>query len=47
MAVLGATYVIPSTGSGCTTPVDFGSSGRFEEVYREGSLVIYHLSSTP
>jgi hypothetical protein len=47
MAVLGATYIIPSAGSGCAAPVDFGSSGRFEEVYREGSLVIYHLSSAP
>jgi hypothetical protein len=47
MAELGASYVIPTGGSGCAEPVDFGSSDRFEEAYRDGSLVIYRLSSAP
>jgi hypothetical protein len=47
MVELGATYVFPTGGSDCAEPVDFGASDRFEEAYRDGSLVIYHLSSAP
>jgi hypothetical protein len=47
MAALGATYVLPSAGSTCRAPVDYGASDRFEEAYRQGSLVIYRLSSAP
>jgi hypothetical protein len=47
MTELGATYVFPAAGSACAAPVDFGASDQFEEAYREGSLVIYRLSSAP
>jgi hypothetical protein len=47
MRVLSASYVIPSGGPTCKAPVDFAASDRFEEVYRSGNVVIYHLSSDP
>jgi hypothetical protein len=47
MTELGASYVFPTAGADCAEPVDFGASDRFEEAYREGSLVIYRLSSAP
>jgi hypothetical protein len=47
MRVLSASYVIPSGGPTCEAPVDFAASDRFEEVYRSGNVVIYHLSSDP
>ena len=47
MTELGASYVFPTAGADCAEPVDFGASDRFEEAYREGSLLIYRLSSAP
>jgi hypothetical protein len=47
MRELGASYVFPEQGVGCADPVDFAASDRFEEVYAEGGVVIYHLSSAP
>jgi hypothetical protein len=47
MAELGASYVIPSGGLDCESPVDFAASDRFEEAFRSGSVAIYRLSSPP
>ena len=47
MEELGATYVFPTGGGGCAAPVDFAGSPLFEAAYREGSVVIYRLSSAP
>jgi hypothetical protein len=47
MGELGASYVFPERGGDCADPVDFAASDRFEEVYAEGGVVIYHLSSAP
>jgi hypothetical protein len=46
MHQLGADYVI-SAGAGCEAPVDFGASPLFEDVYTNGSVTIYRLSSEP
>jgi len=47
MRQLGATYVIGSTAPDCAMPVDFAASSQFEEVYAEGAVTIFHLSSAP
>ncbi len=47
MRILGATYVFPSYAADCANPVDFAASSLFEEVYADGSVTIYRLSSAP
>ncbi len=47
MRQLGATYVIASTAADCAMPVDFAASPLFEQVFADGSVVIFHLSSAP
>jgi hypothetical protein len=46
MTELGATYVIPAGGD-CPDPVAFAQSPLFEQVYANGSVTIYRLSSAP
>ncbi len=47
MRQLGATYVIASTAADCEMPVDFAASPLFEQVFADGGVVIFHLSSAP
>ena len=47
MRQLGATYVIASTSTDCARPVEFAASPLFEEVFADGGVVIFHLSSAP
>jgi hypothetical protein len=47
MRQLGATYVIASTSPDCAMPVDFAASPLFDEVFADGGVVIFHLSSAP
>jgi len=48
MRQLGASYVVDGPRpSPCPAPVDFAAAGAFTQVYANGSLRIFHLSSSP